>query len=494
MIASLRSRLFDRVKQQLSKKISIPSHLIVLAVILLVAFDLRIQSVTHSIVDAPIRGDAGEYLLYGYNLKYFGTYSKSDTLFNKTQIPPEPDAMRAPAYGIFVSLFLSNPLQNKDISGITLAQAFLSTAAVLMVFLICRKILPIPYALGATALTAISPHLVTANIYVLSETLFSFMLVLAVYASSKIISHKHHAIPVLAGLALAAAALTHPMLLYFIVPATIFLMAYWGWKNGYKKALLFLVGFCVLYGTWTTRNLISIGTAGDNHLMRIVMRTGIYPNLQYQDIPDTFPYPYHYDPDFKDTSKDLASVLAEFARAFREAPAKQARWYLLGKPIMLYSWDQKEAYRFDERGDVFTYPVISTPYHYLPHFRLTHGFMRMTHWAWVVLMFGGVVIAWLPRKRLGLSEEAVFIARFISLLLLYHTAVMIAGVSIPRHSLSMRPFMYLMAMLPVAMAVQWILQRRGLAPAQAVPGNSKSRSPQGRRPRPGSRRAPGRKR
>lgn len=485
-------KFHDRVKKLLSREINIPGYVVILVIILLIAFDLRIQSVTHSIVDKPIRGDAGEYLLYGYNLKHYGTYSKSDSLFDKSEIPPAPDAVRAPAYGIFVSLFLSDPPNDKDISRITVAQAFISTFAVLIVFLICRRILPIPFALGAAALTAISPHLVTSNIYLLSETLFSFMLVLAVYAGSKIIGHKNLVIPVLAGLSLAAAALTHPMMLNFFIPATIFLMVYWGWKNGYKTAVLFLMGFCMLYGAWTTRNLISMGTAGDNHLMRIVIRTGIYPNLQYQDIPETFPYPYHYDPDFKNTSKDLASVLNELARAFREAPMKELGWYLVGKPMMLYSWDLKEAYRFDEKGDVFTYPVISTPYHYLPHFRLTHGFMHMTHWVWVILMFGGIVVAWLPRKRLGLSEEAAFIARFIALLLLYHTAVMIAGVSIPRHSLSMRPFLYIMAMLPLALAYHRYLNARVTQPGRT--GQNQRKANRSNEPgRSGSRRATARR-
>lgn len=458
--------LLNRIKQQLGRKIHLPRYVVILAVILVVAFDLRIQSVTHSIVDTPIRGDAREYLMYAYNLKHFGTYSKSDTWSDDVQTPPAPDATRAPLYALFITPFLSDPPKIQDISTITLAQALVSIATVLIVFLLCRRILPIPFALAATAFTAISPHLVAANIYVLSETLFSFMLVLAIYVTGKIVRHASLAIPILAGLAMAAAALTHPMLLYFIVPATIFLICYWGWKNGYKKAVLFLMGFSVLYGVWTTRNVISIGLAGDNHLMRIVMRTGIYPNLMYQDDPKTFPYPYHADPSFKETSKDLASVLTEFVRAFREAPVKQLRWYMVDKPIMLYSWNLKEAYSIDQRGDVFTYPVISTPYSYLPHFRLTHGFMYAIHWVLVILMVGGIVIAWLPRKRLGLSEESVFIARFISLLLLYHTAVMIAGVPLSRYSISMRPFLYIISMLPVAVAVSGFLGRWATYPAR----------------------------
>lgn len=467
-------RFHDRLKKLFGRKITIPKHFVILAVILLIAFDLRVQSVIHTVVDTPIRGDAVEYLLYGYNLRHHGTYSKSDTLFAKSEIPPTPDAMRAPVYGMFVSLFLGNPPTDGDLSRLTLAQAVISTLAVLIVFLIARNIIPVPYALAAAGLTAISPHLVASNIYILSETLFSFMLVVAVYAATRINRDDHLELLFLTGVLLAAVALTHPMMLYFNVPAALFLLVYWGWKKGYRKSILLLLGFFVLYGGWTTRNIISIGAGGDNHLMRIVLRTGIYPDLRYQDKPETFPYPYHHDPDFKETSKDLPSVLKEMARALRESPAKQLKWYLIGKPAMLYSWDLKEAYRYNERGDVFTYPVVSTPYSYLPHFRLTHWFMRATHGGWVALMAAGIVIAWLPRKRLGLSENATFIARFVSLLLVYHTAVMIAGVSIPRHALAMRPFLYILSMLPVALACQRFLKWR--APKPAMSGNKQRRA------------------
>jgi hypothetical protein len=467
----------DRVKKLFGREITIPKYVVILAVILLIAFDLRIQSVIHTVVDTPIRGDAREYFLYGYNLKHYGTYSKSDTLFIKSEVPPTPDAMRAPVYGFFVSLFLGNPPTDGDISRLTLAQAVISTLAVLIVFLIARKIIPVPYALAAAGLTAISPHLVASNIYILSETLFSFMLVVAVYAATRINRDDHLALLFLTGVLLAAVALTHPMMLYFIVPSAIFFWGYWGWKKGYKKTILLLLGFFVIYGSWTTRNMVSLGAGGDNHLMRIVLRTGIYPDLRYQDKPETFPYPYHHDPDFKETSKDLPSVLTELVRAFRESPAKQLRWYLVGKPAMLYSWDLKEAYRFDQRGDVFTYPVVSSPYNYLPHFRLTHWFMRATHGVWVALMAAGIVIAWLPRKRLGLSENAAFIARFVSLLLLYHTAIMIAGVSIPRHALSMRPFLYILSMLPVALACQRFLKWQAPKPAKSTNNYRRARWP-----------------
>jgi hypothetical protein len=222
---------------------------------------------------------------------------------------------------------------------------------------------------------------------------------------------------------------------------------------------MLVLGFCLIFGTWIARNLIILDSTGDNNLMRIVLRTGAYPDLMYKGDRNSFPFPYRADPEFRKTSQDLSSVLSEIARSFREAPVAQLQWYLVGKPLMLYSWNMVEGQHIDERGDVFTYPVVSTPYNYLPHFRATHTFMYVTHWALVLSMVVAIVLVWLPISRSGLSERTALGLRIISLLLGYHLAVMIVGVPIPRYSIPMRPFMYIMAMVPFAVGIRWLCAR-----------------------------------
>jgi hypothetical protein len=73
--------------------------------ILLVAFDLRIQSVVNSVVVSPVRADAREYVLYAHNLKNYGVYSRSDTFAASGQTDPVPDETRA-VYPLFLALFL----------------------------------------------------------------------------------------------------------------------------------------------------------------------------------------------------------------------------------------------------------------------------------------------------------------------------------------------------------------------------------------------------
>ena len=447
--------LLRYTKKLFHSNIHIPRYVYVLAAILIIAFDLRIQSVTHSVVDTPVRADARDYVLYAHNMKNYGVYSRSDTWAADAQIPPKPDAMRAPLYPLFIELFLDQQPTAANIVTITRTQAVISTLTILLVFWIARQILPLSLALAASAFTAISPHLVTMNIYLLSETLFCFFLVLAIYALSKTIKKKNLVASILAGLALGAAALTHPMLLYFVIPLALFILYYWGWKNGWRKTVVLVLSFSLLYGAWIARNLNTLGVPGDNTLMLVTLRIGTYSNMMYQNDPHTYGFPYRFDPHYEEASKDLPSVISEVVNKFKEAPIEQLRWYILGKPHMLWSWNIIAG-----QGDVFVYPVESTPYNYLPQFRATHAVMHATHWIFVVLMIGGIIIAWLPPVKSGFSNEAVFITRTISVLLLYHVALMMIGFPEPRYAIPMRPFLYIMSMLPIAVAIRWILTKR----------------------------------
>jgi len=428
---------------------------VALLVILTIGFVLRFQSVAHSVVDNPMRADAGEYVRYAYNLKHFGVYSMSNTLSSRTQIAPRPDAVRAPLYPLFIVPFLNEPPTFGDLRDVTYGQMLVSLITIVAVFWLARLILPLWFAVAATALTAASPHLVNMNIYLLSETLFCFLLVVGMLFVAKSVQAAGWKYSALGGLLLAAAALTHPMLLYFVLPLAGFWFISLGWGGGHKKIIALLVGFSLLYGAWIGRNLISLRTFGDNSLMLVTIRSGAYPGLMYQNDPATYGYPTQEDPDFSATSKDLPSVMAEVARSFRDAPFTQLRWYLIGKPIELWSWSN----RAQGQGDVFIYPTPRTPYTYLPHFRALHGLMKWTHELWVLLMAAAVVVCWIPRAVAGLPKGVVYGARAISLLLLYHAAVMIAGFPLPRYSIPLLPFLYLMAMFALALGMNRFLPK-----------------------------------
>jgi len=443
------------IQNSLGKSIQIPRHVYILIGILLIAFDLRIQSVTHSEVDTPIRADAREYVLYAYNLKTYGVYSSTDTFVVNGNLKPVPDAKRAPLYPIFLLPYLSNPPTHANISAILWAQSLISTFTVLLVFWIARRYLSIPFALIASGLTAISPHLVTMNIYLLSETLLCFFIVLSALLVVTMRNNSSITFCVLVGLVVSAAALTHPMMTYLIIPLLLYLLYVWGWLAAWKKVLAVFLGFTILYGGWIARNITTLGVPGDSTLMLAALRVGAYQNMMYQNNPQTFGYPYRYDPQFENTSKDFASVLMEIKSKFESEPLNQFKWYLIGKPISLWSWNNVEG-----PGDVFIYPVRSSPYRYLPQFKITHYFMHATHWLLVLLMVGGICLAWIPGTITGIPNSSLYILRILSILLLYHCAVMIAGFPLPRYAIPLRPFLYLVSLVPLSFVIERFRHRR----------------------------------
>jgi hypothetical protein len=168
----------------------------------------------------------------------------------------------------------------------------------------------------------------------------------------------------------------------------------------------------------------------------------------YQDRPETYAYPYRFDPIYEETSRSLDAVTREIVDRIAENPTAQIGWYLK-KPALAWRWDMAEG-----QGDVFVYPVLTSPYQYLPQFRASHFIMSWLHWPLIVLMVAGIVLAWLPSRWSRLPDGAVFCARVIALLLLYHAVLMAAGFPLPRYTVPLRPFLYIMSMIPIAVVVQ----------------------------------------
>ena len=152
-------------------------------VLFALAMSLRLGAVNNTVIDAPIRADATDYYNYALNLKYHHIYSR-ERFSGKT---PQPDALRAPVYPAFLVPFVEYPPSGFMLWRISLAQALIDSITVILALSIFRMIMSEGWALGAAFLTAISPHLISSTTYLLTETLFTFLMMLSLWLVVKMI-------------------------------------------------------------------------------------------------------------------------------------------------------------------------------------------------------------------------------------------------------------------------------------------------------------------
>ena len=427
--------------------------LLVLLFILLLGLDLRMEGAWRTVVNAPIRADALDYYAYAYNLRNHNVYSRSPAAMQGNPAQLTADAVRPPLYPLFLYPFAGEIPTSSTVTAILVTQAILGTLALMLAFYIFRSFLSEIPAIAATALTAISPHLISLTHYVLTETLFSAILVGMFFILIKAGSANRYIFGV-AGALLAAASLTRPSAQYFIVPLLALLFLHFDRKSAARAAVMLVLGFMLVFMPWIGRNLYTLGTPTDNSLAIYTLHHGLYPNFTYNNDTELYGYPYRADPRSNEISSSYATVFAEIRRRFETEPWLHLRWYVIGKPVAFWSWEDAQG-----AGDIFQYPVESTPYRYLPQFKTTHFIMKLLHWPLVILGLIGCVIVWLPLRGIVRTKHGDFVLRACSLLLIYFTALHVAGAPFSRYSIPLRPFLYGMAMVPLNVLIASVRQR-----------------------------------
>ncbi len=417
-----------------------------LVLILALGLHLRLGAFLETEVVLPLRTDAGQYFTYAYNLRYNGTYSRFGQSENDREI--EPDAFRTPGYPLFLSFLIDSAPSGKTLDRIVLVQLLISTVCIGIVGLLAMLFLPSWAALMAATLTALSPHLINANLYILTESLFCLGLLLLLSAAAKLRNDTHTGTLLLCGLLLGYTALVRPSAQYFILFLAVFILVEFGKSNRIRAVVLIVTGFLTVISPWMIRNQLSIGSISDSQLTISAAAHGMYPGFMYKDLPESYGYPYRSDPDYGETVKNLASLLKEIKRRFEEEPKRHLHWYLIKKPVEMWSWNMVQG-----MGDAFIYPVSKTPYMTKPLFYMTRYWMKQLHWPLVCLALVGTIAVWLPARLLGVRSESLFAARLFSLMLVYFTLITMLVAPFPRYTIPLRPMLYCMAMLPIAYLV-----------------------------------------
>jgi len=375
--------------------------------------------------DEPLRADALKYALIGIHLVESGSYSYEDS--------GETSKLITPGYPFIVAVFAS---MFDDFSNAYLAiigfQILLSSFVSVLSYLIALRFLN-NIAAGIVAFgVAISPHLIISSSYFLTETTHSFFVIFAIYLLILAVEKRALTIAIIAGLVFGYSALIRPAVLLFPLP----LLAIFWWKYRYtinlKLSLCFVVAAYLLWMPW---QLWEAESKDSN--VRQVLALGAYPNM----IHNTALYrgfPYREDPEFELMQNDWGQTREILMRRFAERPFTYLQWYLIGKPVMLWS-----AYAIQGQGGPFIYPIISSVYNTNPIYSLSLRIMMPLH---KILFLLAVIAVALEVFRFGFRKEpSNYIVVTLVLFVLYHSGVHMVLAPLPRFSFPYYPILYMLA-------------------------------------------------
>lgn len=426
-----------------------------LLLLLLIGLYLRVGAVLHTVIDSPVRSDARLYYLYGYNLKHHHTFSPS--LPSKEVVP---DAFAPPVYPMVITAFLEYPPTDRMLINIGLFQAVLGTFTILFTYLLFQILGGRMVGFAAAALTTVSPHLISLTVYMLTETLFIFLMMGGLLALAYAFTRDRAGFAIWAGILIGVAALTRSTLEYFPIFIMLMGVALAFLKRCNREQLRRIFQFSgtaiLIIAIWKLRNLFVVGSLSDPTLAISTLHHGMYPEFMFDNRPESLGIPYRFDPRTPQITASLGSVLHEIAARFQAAPWQYLQWYLVGKPISLLSWSM-----IDGWGDIFVYPPLASPYFSSAPFALARTVMLHAH---SMLMLLGAICTGallLKPRLLGLADRRVMVGYIVAGMVVYFIAVHMVGAPFPRYGVPLRPLMYGLATIAIFTAISKLRQRIG---------------------------------
>jgi hypothetical protein len=108
---------------------------------------------------------------------------------------------------------------------------------------------------------------------------------------------------------IAFTALVRPILQFFPFVMAFLLIVQYGRKRGLHFLVAFLAGFTLVFSPWLIRNTMTIKSFSDNKLKINFLHHGLYPDFTYDNVKESYGYPYLYDPQSKEIfqTKDTAN-------------------------------------------------------------------------------------------------------------------------------------------------------------------------------------------
>lgn len=388
----------------------------------------------------PIRADAKKYFLLAVNLYNMGVYSYETT-------PPfTPSSSITPGFPLFIYLHLmaTNTLED-SYKLLQLSQAVLGSLTTALIFSLSIRVLRPALSIFLGIILAVSPHLVVFTGYILTETLFIFLLALECWLLVAAIEHNSKVVMIAAAIIAGLSTLTRPVVI-FLFPLLLFVFIYKKWAKQNISAAALLVSILVVspWYFWSTK--ISQQFPEKHSYLAGVLAFGSYPDFIYKS--EAFRgYPYREDTQYEEMSESVASATRIILERAKAEPGKYLNWYLIGKPLCFWSWSMMESV-----GGPFIYEVGKNFWLDSLAGQIGLSFSKKLH---ILLVLSVVLTLFLltltlPGKKTLLPGTTLPArpptALLAIVIVIYFTILHIFLAGWPRYSVPAWPFLYLLGL------------------------------------------------
>jgi 4-amino-4-deoxy-L-arabinose transferase-like glycosyltransferase len=413
-------------------------YIIACAIVLLFAAFTRFAYV-ESISGVPtIKADAMKYYSLAHNILNEGSYSQN------LKNPRIQNTFITPGYPLFLvgTLSLSNSVQNFFALTVYL-QAILSALGVLLFFMISKKFLPYWGALFASLLVGSSPQLIVSNGYLLTESLFTFFLLLSVFILLHALSTKKISLFFLFGLVAGYASLVRPA--YLLFPFIVILLPLATFRLGsphirMRAGAFIIAGVLIFWGPWLIfKEHIDLNKTHSHSAFVDSLALGSYPDLTFHTRAYRG-YPYLEDPKYKKMQQGLVPTLKIVSERAREKPLAYLKWYFIDKPLTYWQWGIIVG-----AGGPFIYPVSQSIYDSNLFAITCLQFSELSHPLWLISALAVIISKILKVGRTRKIDENDSEITIIATALVYFTLVHSVLAPLPRYSYPMLPLLYLAA-------------------------------------------------
>lgn len=205
---------------------------------------------------SPVFFDSNEYLSISEHI--FQNHEYSVSSINKDDFPlfkgESPTRMRQPLYPLFLSVFYSNT--DNSLGIVLTVQLILNIFSFILLIKIAKLVFGNELFPGSKYLLAVYFPFWMLSAAVLTESLFSFLLMCCVYLFLRAVNTNKIITFFLTGTLLGFAFLTRPIALFVILGIILAYLINYSFKKTVKQGGIILLGFLLIIAPWFIRNII----------------------------------------------------------------------------------------------------------------------------------------------------------------------------------------------------------------------------------------------